>query len=1014
MTGIFQSPLWQIMIMYKLNNKYSKITFMLALAYSMMPYRVDAETSIASAQPSKQSTENKADLGKINVSATSEKDEAGYDAVYDKDITNIYLGKDLVERYKGASPADVLKSAVGVFSGDSRNSGALDPNIRGIQGQGRVPVTIDGTEQAITTWRGYNGANNRNYIDPNLISSIEIEKGPSLTRGVKGSIGGAIMIKTLGIDDVVPIDERFGINLKLETSSNAVKERVPSLTWGQDYRDIPGFTKGFNYVDPALEITPKTSKDNKLLGLKDNAIRLAIGTRQELFDLMAAYSYRSKGNYFAGKGGAHRYDDPISKKDIEILDGGTRSYDPYLPFVARIYRPGNEVPNTSSEMESWLVKNTWYLANQQTIGLGIRDTKTIYGEIMPSRIGWVRAKDNVVSQWPLANVHQQAFNLDYKWKPDGNKWVDFDMKFWITRTISDTNTAGGYPREPRERDEVWDVNNKQRDPNIDGRLVDTASTNAHNNRWGVDLSNAFALTPDLDLTLSANLQRERLGSHDDYEAKSFSSFRSLPRKGRRQENNIAFNFDWRPTSWLALSAGAKRVSYWSKDDFLNERLAAHDLRYSQDKKVVGKGLQYMRTLTDQEAVLYKKYSNCADDCFDDLDEFLEYEEKKITESEERDSILRPMAPVDVLWKYHDDGKLYKQDNPYFNGELDMNERVIDPVTNKEVYKYEYSTAQQNSRYVDDSGEILSNSDGGVYREKSEQERWSKQPKRKDHAWAPVFSATAYISDNARIYTRYAEAVRMPSIFEDTVGFSSGLIDKPTRASKPERSKTVEVGYVHDLSQLLGAERNADIKFAYYNTVIENIFDRDSNFVFTQLDKQKLSGLELQGRYDNGSFFTHFGLSYNLKNKVCDKTASLMLDPRNQFGVPECIDGGFPGGFLRTAIPPRYSLNLNIGGRLLNENLEIGSRVLYHSSVENKDEKWLMKKIPGAYKGINNNPMRWNSVMTVDAYINYQVTPDVIIELSGTNLTDRYYLDPLTRSMMPAPGRTFKLSVTSRF
>ncbi|MGV7960455.1 TonB-dependent receptor [Photorhabdus tasmaniensis] len=999
--------------MHKLSNKYSKITLVMILTYNMIPYRVNADTPIPPVQSAKQPAEDKADLGKINVSATSEKDQAGYDAVYDKDITNIYLGKDLVERYKGASPADVLKSAVGVFSGDSRNSGALDPNIRGIQGQGRVPVTIDGTEQAITTWRGYNGANNRNYIDPNLISSIEIEKGPSLTRGVKGSIGGAVMITTLGIDDVVPADESFGINLKLETSSNAVKERVPSLQWGQDYRDIPGFTKGFNYVDPALEIIPKTSKDNKLFGLKDNAIRLAIGTRQEYFDLMAAYSYRSKGNYFAGKGGSHRYDAAISDKDKVILDGGTRAYDPYLPFAARIYRPGNEVPNTSSEMESWLLKNTWHLANQQTIEFGIRDTKTTYGEIMPSRISWIRAEENIVSQWPLANVHQQAFNVDYKWKPDGNKWVDFDMKFWVTRTISDTNTAGGYPREPRERDDVWDVNGKEKDPNKDGSLVETASTNAHNNRWGVDLSNAFALTADLDLTLSANLQRERLGSHDDYEAKSFSNFRSLPRKGRRQENNIAFNFDWRPTSWLALSAGAKRVSYWSKDDFLNERLAARDHRYSKDKKLVGQGLQYKRTLTEREAELFKKFNDCSW-CLTD-DEFDKYFEKNFSESEERDSILRPMVPIDVLWQYRDDGKLYKQDNPYFNGNIDMNERVIDPVTKKEVYKYEYSGAQSNSRYIDSSGEILDVGDGGlIYKQKSEQERWAKQPKRKDYAWAPVFSATAYVSDNARIYARYAEAVRMPSIFEDTVGFSSGFTDKPTRSFKPERSKTVEVGYVHDLSQLLGAEHNADIKFAYYNTVIENVFDRDSNFTFTQLDKQKLSGLEVQGRYDNGGFFTQFGLSYNLKNKVCDKTSASRLDSTNRFGVPECIDGGFPGGFLRTTIPPRYSLNLNIGGRLLDENLEIGSRMLYHSSVENKDEKWLMKKMPGIYKGISNNPMRWNSVMTVDAYINYKVAPNVVVELSGTNLTDRYYLDPLTRSMMPAPGRTFKLSVTSQF
>lgn len=64
-----------------------------------------------------------------------------------------------------------------VYSGDSRNSGALDPNIRGIQGPGRVPVTIDGTEQAITAYRGYMGANSRNYIDPNLIGSIKVLKG---------------------------------------------------------------------------------------------------------------------------------------------------------------------------------------------------------------------------------------------------------------------------------------------------------------------------------------------------------------------------------------------------------------------------------------------------------------------------------------------------------------------------------------------------------------------------------------------------------------------------------------------------------------------------------------------------------------------------------------------------------------------------------------------------------------------------------------------------------------------
>ena len=151
---------------------------------------------------------------------------------------------DLVERYKGTSTADVLNSAIGVYSGDARNSGALDPNVRGIQGQERVPVTVDGTEQALTVWRGYNGANNRNYIDPNLISSIEVEKSASLTGDVKTSVGGGIAIKTIGIDDVVAPGEEFGMSLKLETSSNSKTPRIPNYGYGDDYRDHPELYKG--------------------------------------------------------------------------------------------------------------------------------------------------------------------------------------------------------------------------------------------------------------------------------------------------------------------------------------------------------------------------------------------------------------------------------------------------------------------------------------------------------------------------------------------------------------------------------------------------------------------------------------------------------------------------------------------------------------------------------------------------------------------------------------------------
>ncbi|WP_369521347.1 STN domain-containing protein, partial [Escherichia coli] len=182
--------------------------------------------------------------GRLQSEGGEARDRRGYDDVFALDLTTAYSGRDRVERYRGSNPADVVKDLVGVFSGDARNSGALDINIRGIQGPGRVPVSIDGGEQALTVWRGYNGVSNRNYIDPNLIGGIQVIKGPGLVRGVHSGIGGALVIKTIDVDDIVAAGERFGGELKIEGSSNAVAPRLPRLHTGEDYRTVPGFPQG--------------------------------------------------------------------------------------------------------------------------------------------------------------------------------------------------------------------------------------------------------------------------------------------------------------------------------------------------------------------------------------------------------------------------------------------------------------------------------------------------------------------------------------------------------------------------------------------------------------------------------------------------------------------------------------------------------------------------------------------------------------------------------------------------
>ncbi|MBI6220159.1 TonB-dependent receptor [Proteus mirabilis] len=987
--------------------------------------------------------DNTTDLGQIQVADNLEKDQQGYAQVYEKDVANIYLGKALIERYQGVSPADLFKSAIGVYSGEARNGGALDPNIRGIQGQGRIPVTVDGTEQAITVYRGYSGASNRNYIDSNLISSIYIEKGPSLNPNIKTGIGGGVAIKTLDIRDIVPIGESFGINFKGDISNNATGYKDIYTNMIEEYRYYPKFYQQNAYIiDPALEITPKKSK---IENFQDYSFRLGVGFDKEKFNLLFAYAIREKGNYFAGKRNVEEYNkvDEQLLNSVYIMDG-KRHFEPYLPFIAHIYRPGNEVPNTSNRNRSFLVKGTLFPQQTHRFSINYRYTDLLFGDIMPSRLSWVRYQENLVNQWPLANITQQAGTLTYQYKPEDKK-TDLLLRLWGNLTLGHTNTRGGKPREPKMVD-FRASRNTRWDPSIDTGFLDTASLYQDNNRYGVDFSSLFKLSPQFSISFSGQYQLEKLDSHE-LELPMGFDFVTEGRAGQRHEVNLALATDWKPLPWFAMNIGGKYHYYHLTDTFLNNKRKNRVKNYEKTAPIRGYLISYRRVLTPEEYLLYravnkidvdtlpdelKNYRNSAElskKIRDFQQAVLVYPEggalleeikeqvarpylQRIQHDMEHEDFLRnnhgkmqiknakaiPMKREFSLWLFDENGVLLKSKNILLNGFLDMEEKVPHPVTGELVYRFEKDVI--NPQAFSLSEDI--------------QDPYALEPSYQHGAFSPLISATLYANDMVRFYGRYTEQLRLPNLFEDTSGFSGSKARYYGFKLKPERAKSSEFGVVVDFTHWLNIERHADIKINYFKTNIENVFDRDANWQIRQLEKQILEGVELQARFDNGFIFFDTALVYSHKNKVCDENAFYELDASGLSGIKNCMTGGYPGGFLRTSMQPKYSVNLHLGTRWLNDKLELGSRWLYSSEVENKDEKWLKENLPNSYFGINNNPMCWAKVFTIDAYATYQYSPNLSFEITGSNLLNEYYIDPLTRSGMPAPGRSLRLGVTAQF
>ncbi|WP_217539480.1 STN domain-containing protein, partial [Stenotrophomonas sp. GbtcB23] len=83
-----------------------------------------------------------------------------------------YISSEQIERFRGSTAGDIFKNTPGVISANNHNGGSVNVNIRGLQGQNRVRVAIDGTQQTTTTWRGYAGVDGKAYIDPALIGGV--------------------------------------------------------------------------------------------------------------------------------------------------------------------------------------------------------------------------------------------------------------------------------------------------------------------------------------------------------------------------------------------------------------------------------------------------------------------------------------------------------------------------------------------------------------------------------------------------------------------------------------------------------------------------------------------------------------------------------------------------------------------------------------------------------------------------------------------------------------------------
>ncbi|QJP15883.1 TonB-dependent receptor [Starkeya sp. ORNL1] len=306
-----------------------------------------------------------------------------------------YISGEQVERLPPTSLGDIFRDTPGVIATGNRIGASVDLNIRGLQGQNRINVMVDGTRQTNSSYRGYRGSRNEVYIDPDFIGGVDINKGPYGGAGGVGAMGGVVNMRTIEAGDILKPGAEYGARLKGSLGSNTV---TPPGAHSYDYEtSAPDFFNGDAWSGS-----------------------VAAGLKKDNYEFVAAASRRKAGNYFVGTNGADSF--------LDDRTGGTPVERALSPI-----KPGWEAFNTSQDVASFLTKGKVGWGDGQALELGYIYYNNKYGDYNETLLSFVGHPTIITpyEQFGLAETTTNTFTSKYTYDPDSD-YINFTAHAWVS------------------------------------------------------------------------------------------------------------------------------------------------------------------------------------------------------------------------------------------------------------------------------------------------------------------------------------------------------------------------------------------------------------------------------------------------------------------------------------------------------------------------------------------------------------------------------------------------------
>ncbi|MCV3208773.1 TonB-dependent hemoglobin/transferrin/lactoferrin family receptor [Mesorhizobium sp. YC-39] len=193
-----------------------------------------------------------------------------------------HVDQEQLDRRMATTPSDVFFGVPGVAAQADARRVSSSINIRGLQDFGRVQVILDGARQNFQ--RSDHGPQSTFYIDPELIKSVDVIRGPVANTYGSGAIGGVVFFDTKDAEDFLKPGETWAGSLTGRYESNGEGWTTSATgayrfneNWDvlgnvvyrnyDDYKDGGGDTvngTGFDVLSGLLKTTIRPSDNSEL------------------------------------------------------------------------------------------------------------------------------------------------------------------------------------------------------------------------------------------------------------------------------------------------------------------------------------------------------------------------------------------------------------------------------------------------------------------------------------------------------------------------------------------------------------------------------------------------------------------------------------------------------------------------------------------------------------------------------------------------------------------------------